>query len=202
MVNPFQSVLNTYQEFEKITREQLHGLDEWNLREGDHVGVGGRGGFSVVRCLSRDGKKWALKSPLGFFQTCPTVYDWERMLKEGRVMIRFSQHPCFPKIAGYMTCPLCLVLPFLDGGGGEKGTIMSRVDTGELDPVLGLQSVVDVLIRVATAMDFMHCNGWVHCDIKTDNVVFDDDGLAYMADFGLSLRVGSKPPEPVGNNHW
>jgi serine/threonine-protein kinase len=39
---------------------------------------------------------------------------------------------------------------------------------------------------VADALDFMHRKGYVHRDVKPDNILFDAEGHAYLSDFGVA----------------
>ena len=40
--------------------------------------------------------------------------------------------------------------------------------------------------RADAAVKTMHDNGWLHLDIKAENVLIDDDGLAVLGDLGIS----------------
>jgi serine/threonine kinase PknH len=48
-----------------------------------------------------------------------------------------------------------------------------------------------LLGQVADAIDYAHRAGVVHGDVKPRNVLVDDDGVAYLADFGLATAVAS-----------
>jgi serine/threonine-protein kinase len=39
---------------------------------------------------------------------------------------------------------------------------------------------------VAEALDFIHRKGYVHRDVKPDNILFDAEGHAYLSDFGVA----------------
>ena len=43
-----------------------------------------------------------------------------------------------------------------------------------------------VMKPIAIALDTMHNNHWLHLDIKSENVLIDDDGLAVLGDLGIS----------------
>lgn len=54
------------------------------------------------------------------------------------------------------------------------------------------------LLQMAKAVDYLHRNGWVHCDIKPQNFLVDREGRITLADFGLSKVVGEKVVDGCG----
>jgi serine/threonine protein kinase len=48
------------------------------------------------------------------------------------------------------------------------------------------------LAPVASALDFIHQQGYVHRDVKPDNILFDAHGNAYVADFGVARATLSQ----------
>jgi serine/threonine protein kinase len=48
----------------------------------------------------------------------------------------------------------------------------------------------DWLERVALALDHIHGQGFLHRDVKPDNILFDRHGNAYLGDFGIAKAVG------------
>ncbi|MEO8396546.1 MAG: serine/threonine-protein kinase, partial [Chloroflexota bacterium] len=52
--------------------------------------------------------------------------------------------------------------------------------------VLPLDDVVDLFTQIASGLDYMHHRGVIHRDLKPSNILLDDDGNAYLSDFGLA----------------
>ncbi|OHT06208.1 hypothetical protein TRFO_25833 [Tritrichomonas foetus] len=50
-----------------------------------------------------------------------------------------------------------------------------------------------LLIRLVFGVLSLHLNGFVHRDLKPDNVLISHDGLSYLSDFGLSREVDDYP---------
>ena len=64
------------------------------------------------------------------------------------------------------------------------------------ETALSSQQAVDLVISVAEALHHAHKNGVVHRDVKPANILLDEDGKPYVADFGLAFReedVGTGP---------
>jgi eukaryotic-like serine/threonine-protein kinase len=50
---------------------------------------------------------------------------------------------------------------------------------------------VDIFIQVAEALDALHSLGYVHCDLKPNNILVDANGVAKVIDFGQACPVGT-----------
>lgn len=75
----------------------------------------------------------------------------------------------------------------------ENGSLSSRIArTGGT----GLDSpfVAQVTLAVASALQVLHSNGFVHRDVKPGNIVLGNDDKARVCDFGISGRTGRYGP--------
>jgi len=55
-------------------------------------------------------------------------------------------------------------------------------------------SLVDILLifrMIATALNGMHQRGYVHCDIKPNNILISDSGSIKIIDLGQSCKIGA-----------
>ncbi|MEO6528837.1 MAG: serine/threonine-protein kinase [Gemmatimonadaceae bacterium] len=71
-----------------------------------------------------------------------------------------------------------IVMPYLSGG--------SLADKVQRDRAVAPATAAAACAQVAVALDHAHQRGVVHRDIKPDNILFDEDGNAYITDFGIA----------------
>ena len=73
-----------------------------------------------------------------------------------------------------------IVMRYMTGG-----SLQDRLQSGGWTRSEGLR----LLDQVALALDFAHDRGIIHRDLKPGNVLVDDAGNAYLADFGLAKSI-------------
>jgi serine/threonine protein kinase len=55
----------------------------------------------------------------------------------------------------------------------------------------------DILKQAATALAFMNAKGWVHRDVKPDNLLVNSAGELRLIDFALAQRIAKGGPHPA-----
>ena len=142
----------------------------------------GRGGMGVVY-LAEDVR---LRRRVALKLLAPSLAEdgrfRERFLAESKLAASLD-HPC--------------VIPIYEAGesGGLLFIAMRYVEGGDLKALLGdgsltAERAVRVCAQVADALDFAHGRALVHGDVKPSNVLLDGRDHVYLADFGLTRRLG------------
>jgi ABC-type branched-subunit amino acid transport system substrate-binding protein/DNA-binding beta-propeller fold protein YncE len=115
------------------------------------------------------------------------------LAEDERFRSRFLQEP---RLAAALDHPH--VVPIYEAGEyeGQLFLAMRYVEGRDLKSVvehegrLAPERALAVLAQVADALDAAHRRGLVHRDVKPANVLLDEDGHAYLTDFGISKQLG------------
>ncbi|MDP9206825.1 MAG: serine/threonine-protein kinase, partial [Gemmatimonadota bacterium] len=102
----------------------------------------------------------------------------ERFLREIGIAAQLSHPHIVPLIdSGESDGSLYYVSPYIAGG-----SLRDRLDR---DSKLPVDDALRITHEVGTALDYAHRNGYVHRDVKPENILFADDH-ALLADFGIA----------------
>jgi serine/threonine protein kinase len=105
----------------------------------------------------------------------------ERFQREARLLTRLV-HPHLLPIYDYDAThdPAYIVMRYLD-----SGTLKGIIDKG----ILPHEEIIYMLRQLASALDYAHRNNVIHRDIKPSNVMLDEDGNAFLTDFGIARTI-------------
>ena len=163
----------------KVTRELPRGTLVANYRV---EAVLGRGGMSVVY-LAEDLR---LKRHVALKLLAPALADdarfRERFLTESELAASLDHANVIPVYeAGEADGSLYIAMRYVEGSD-----LKARLGDGPLSD----EEAVAVAVQVGGALDAAHEHGLIHGDVKPSNVLIDERGHAYLADFGLTKRLG------------
>jgi serine/threonine protein kinase len=69
------------------------------------------------------------------------------------------------------------------------GSVDHRLANGALD----LDLMLKIVDQIAPALDYAHGKGVLHRDLKPSNILMDNNGDAYLTDFGIARLLGENP---------
>lgn len=84
--------------------------------------------------------------------------------------------------AGTTLTDVCIAMPFY-----ARGSLQTLLNAGPL----GLKDTLRIGQEVLAGLAQVHRVGFVHLDVKPSNVLFDNQNVARVADFGQSRQVSS-----------
>lgn len=141
----------------------------------------GKGGMATVYLAIQQnfGRKVALKIMSPALTTDPTFS--ERFLREARIVAGLS-HPNIVQVydVGEYDNYHYIAMEYHPGGD-----LQERIAKG-----ISIEDSVRIIGQVALALDYAHSKGYIHRDVKPDNVLFREDGSAVLTDFGIAKPTG------------
>jgi hypothetical protein len=143
----------------------------------------GRGGMaSVFKAYEASLDRYvALKVLPPEFLHDPTFA--ERFRREAQTIARL-EHPQIIPIFAY-DIDTASGTPWMAMRLISGGSLSQRIKRGRLAPA----ECARILKDVGDALDYAHSAGVIHRDVKPQNVLLDDSGRVYLADFGIAKMV-------------
>ena len=83
--------------------------------------------------------------------------------------------------------------PFIAMRYMSGGTVDDMLQHGALSP----ETIVSIMRQVGPALDYAHSKNVLHRDLKPSNILMDDDGGAYITDFGIARITGAESKGPT-----
>ena len=149
----------------------------------------GKGGFGLVY-LAHDeqlNRPVAIKVPHAKLISKPE--DAEAYLAEARTVANLDHPDIVPvhDVGSTEDCPCYVVSKYIEGTDLATRLKQQRLQYRE---------AAELVATVADALHYAHKQGLVHRDVKPGNILIDNDGKPFVADFGLALReenIGKGP---------
>uniref|UniRef100_A0A8C1QN99 Rho-associated protein kinase n=1 Tax=Cyprinus carpio TaxID=7962 RepID=A0A8C1QN99_CYPCA len=172
------SFLNRYEKSVSCLRELQVKLDDF-----DRVKLIGRGAFGAVQLVRHKVSQqvYAMKqlSKFEMVKRSDSAFFWEE-----RDIMAFSKSPWIVQLCCAFQDEkyLYLVMEFMPGG--DLVTLTSNYDIPE-------EWARFYTAEVVLALDAIHSMGFIHRDIKPDNMLLDRNGHLKLADFGTCMKMDS-----------
>src|SRR2546423_5019516 len=148
----------------------------------------GQGGMATVHLAEE--RKRGRRVPINIVkQDSAASLGAELFLRELGIAARLSHPHIVPLIdSGESDGALYYVSPYIQGG--------SLRDRLNREKKLPIDDALRIASEVGAGLDYAHRNGFVHRDVKPENILFADDH-ALLADFGIAHVASSTVEEPI-----
>lgn len=154
------------------------------------LGELGKGGMATVYLAIQEcfGRKVALKVMDPNLLIDNTF--GERFLREAHIVAGLSH----PHIIAVYDVGVHENYHFIAMEYHSGGDLQGRITQG-----LAPEDAVAIIQQTALALDYAHKKGYIHRDVKPDNILFREDGSAVLTDFGIAKpQTASKQMTQVG----
>ena len=108
----------------------------------------------------------------------------ERFERETKIIAKL-EHPAIVPVhdVGKDNDQMFYVMRYMTGG-----SLSERM----AEHSLSLAEAIYIVQRIAGALDYAHAKGVTHRDLKPGNILFDDNGNAFISDFGIAKLASSQ----------
>ncbi len=116
----------------------------------------------------------------------------QRILREANGWIRLGLHP---NIASCYYVQAISNIPHIFIEYVAGGTLEEWINRGRCKD---MRTVLSLSIQFCNGMEFTHAKGFIHRDIKPQNILISKDGLVKITDFGILRSIQEKDTENEG----
>jgi len=184
-----------------IIERSLSLLEQWEI-DPDDLEIQkriGSGGFAEVFLGYRksDGTVVAIKK-LHKQQFDSTMLDMFR--REIVILTKLSHFAILPFVGACTKPPYCIVTQFMSGG-----SLFARLHSKDASSQLSATQLTIIALGIAYGMSFLHEKQMIHRDLKSLNILLDEDDFPKICDFGMARtkNTGSEPMTgEIGTSQW
>jgi len=151
----------------------------------------GQGGLAtVVVCVDEFGVSYAVKMPTQVYTELTSVrggaptkvdVDLKPFIREVEALRSVSGHPCIVGFHDFIDSPPALVFELC------RCSLRDVLKRGGLGPV----RAAEVLVQIGDALAFLHSKGYVHGDVKPENILFSFEGVPKLSDFNTAKALAT-----------
>jgi hypothetical protein len=147
------------------------------------------GGFAtVVVGIDEVGMNYAIKMPTQVFietlaKGAPTKtdIDLKPFIREVDVLKSVSGHPCIVRFHALLDSPPALVFELC------RCSLRDILKQSGLGPA----KAAEVLVQIADALASLHSKGYMHGDVKPENILFSFEGVPKLSDFNTAKALAT-----------
>ncbi|MBA3870078.1 MAG: serine/threonine-protein kinase [Anaerolineae bacterium] len=158
------------------------------------------GGYEIQDVIGRGGMATVFRAhQVSMNRSVAVKVLPEQYVKDDTYIQRFNQEVAIVSKLEHRN-----IVPVHDYGeyNGQPYIVMRYMPGGSVDDLLKngfieLEMVADIIEQIAPALDYAHSKHVLHRDLKPSNVLLDDDGGAYLTDFGIARVLGEAAPSGI-----
>jgi serine/threonine-protein kinase len=113
--------------------------------------------------------------------------NFGELIRREAVILKTLKHPLIVELLGDISDTSdhnsAIVTQF--AGNGSLASYLSPAQY----PLSGATRIARIIVGIALAMRFLHSRGFIHIDLKPDNILLDWDWNVRIADFGQSISL-------------
>jgi serine/threonine protein kinase len=90
--------------------------------------------------------------------------------------------------------PQGLLLDYVDGVNLRQYlNYLRETKTRDEDRYMRGEEILRLMQELSGALDYLHSMGFVHCDLKPENIMRSKDGVFFLMDFGIAQQINTRP---------
>jgi len=163
---------------------------------------------SIMKAIdSTNGAKVAIK----VFDLTEEDISWEYIRNEISIMERIKSHPNITNIIGAYKADKDTVWMVMEWMDCSLLNVVATVFGDETKPPFpGMDGftesqIAKVVLEVMKGLKVMHMLGYMHRDVKSENILVNSKGEIKIADFGFTVQLTKERPSrssTVGSPYW